>query len=89
MAVKKDYTKEEIRKIVYEVLPKILREHPEVRIELWNLLSSTFAPREQTEERFEKLLNEIKKLREETAKRFEEHDRRFEEHQKQIRQLFD
>ncbi|MDL1957107.1 MAG: DUF3782 domain-containing protein [Candidatus Desulfofervidus auxilii] len=93
--------KEEIKKLIYEELPKILRKHPEVRIELWRMLSSLFAPREQTEDRFEKLLKEIQIQREEANKRFEQHqkrleefakrfevyDKRFEEHQKRFEEL--
>jgi len=79
--------KEEIKKLIYEELPRILRKHPEVRIELWKMLSSLFAPREQTEDRFEKLLKEIQIQREEANKRFEEHQKRFEELLKEIRRV--
>ena len=75
---------EKIIKLIHEELPRILKENPEVRIVLWNILSSTFASREQTEDRFEKLLNEIRIQREEANKRFEEHDRGFEEFQKRF-----
>ena len=71
------YSKEEIKRLIYEELPKIIREHPEVRVELWNVLTGVFAPKEETEDRFEKLLKEIQKQREEANKRFEEHDKRF------------
>lgn len=71
------YSKEEIKRLIYEELPKIIREHPEVKVELWNMLSGVFAPKEETEDRFEKLLKEIQKQREESNKRFEEHDKRF------------
>jgi len=78
------YSKEEIKRLIYEELPRIIREHPEVKVELWNILSGVFAPKEETEDRFEKLLKEIQRQREESNKRFEEHQRRFEENQKRF-----
>ena len=78
------YSKEEIKRFIYEELPRIIREHPEVKVELWNILSGVFAPKEEAEDRFEKLLKEIQKQREESNKRFEEHQRRFEEYQKRF-----
>ena len=78
------YSKEEIKRLIYEELPRIIREHPEVKVELWNILSGVFVPKEETEDRFEKLLKEIQRQREESNKRFEEHQRRFEEYQKRF-----
>jgi hypothetical protein len=78
------YNKEEIKRLIYEELPKILKEHPEVKVELWNMLSGVFASREQTEDRFEKILKEIQQQREEANKRFEEHDKRFEKHDRRF-----
>jgi len=78
------YSKEEIKRLIYEELPRIIKEHPEVKVELWNILSGVFAPKEETEDRFEKLLKEIQRQREEANKRFEEHQRRFEEYQKRF-----
>ena len=78
------YSKEEIKRLIYEELPRIIKEHPEVKVELWNILSGVFAPKEETEDRFEKLLKEIQRQREEANKRFEEHQRRFDEYQKRF-----
>ncbi len=72
-------SKEEIRRLIYEELPRIIREHPEVKLELINILSGHYAPKEQTEDRFEKLLRELQAERERSDKRFQEHDKRFEE----------
>ena len=44
------YSKEEIKRLIYEELPRIIREHPEVKVELWNILSGVFAPKEETED---------------------------------------
>ena len=55
-------------------LPRLLREHPEVRHELWGLMLEAFPSRQE----FLELLREIRALREETSQRFEAMDRRFE-----------
>ncbi len=82
------YNKEKIRKIIYEELPRIIKEHPEVKMELWNLLSGVFAPKEQTEDRFEKLLKEIQRQREESHKKFEEYQKHLAEHDKKFNALW-
>ncbi len=78
------YNKEEIKRLIYEELPRIIREHPEVKVELWNLLSGAFTPKEETEDRFEKLLNEIQRHREESNKKFEEYQKHLAEHDKKF-----
>jgi hypothetical protein len=62
-------------------LPRLLREHPEVRHEVWGLMLEAFPSRQE----FALLLDEVRGLREdfrrhaeETAARFEAMDRRFE-----------
>jgi hypothetical protein len=59
-------------------LPKLLREHPEVRHELWGLMLEAFPSRQE----FMELLQEMRAFREDTNRHFEElrldMDRRFE-----------
>jgi len=55
-------------------LPRLLREHPEVRHELWGLMLEAFPSRQE----FLEVLRELRAFREETAQRFEAMDRRFE-----------
>ena len=59
-------------------LPRLLREHPEVRHELWGIMLEVFPSRQE----FMELLQEMRALREDTNRRFEElrqdMDRRFE-----------
>jgi hypothetical protein len=59
-------------------LPRLLREHPEVRHELWGLMLEAFPSRQE----FLELLQEIRALRVDMDRRFEElrvaMDRRFE-----------
>jgi hypothetical protein len=49
-------------------LPQLLREHPEVRHELWGLMLETFPSRQE----FLALLEELRAMREESNRRFEE-----------------
>jgi hypothetical protein len=59
-------------------LPRLLREHPEVRHELWGMMLEVFPSRQE----FMALLEEVRAFREDTNRRFEEMrqdmDRRFE-----------
>lgn len=56
-------------------LPRVLREHPEVRHELWGLMLETFPARQE----FAQILAELRAFREDTSRRFETADRRFQE----------
>jgi hypothetical protein len=60
-------------------LPRLLREHPEVRHELWGIMLEAFPSRQE----FMELLQEMRAFREDTNQRFEElrqdTNRRFEE----------
>jgi hypothetical protein len=49
-------------------LPTLLREHPEVRHELWGMMLEAFPSRQE----FMALLDEMRALREDTNRRFEE-----------------
>jgi hypothetical protein len=78
------------------VLPRLLREHPEVRHELWGLMLEAFPSRQE----FLDFLEELRALREESnrrfealqheiAQRFEVVDQRFEALQHEIAQWFE
>ena len=49
-------------------LPTLLREHPEVRHELWGMMLEAFPSRQE----FMALLDEMRAMREDTNRRFEE-----------------
>lgn len=49
-------------------LPRLLREHPEVRHELWGMMLEAFPSRQE----FMALLEEVRAFREDTNRRFEE-----------------
>ena len=46
----------DVERVIHEILPRILREHPEARGEIERLIRETAMTREEAESRFEKLL---------------------------------
>ena len=74
----KNLTEGEIKEIIYKELPRLIREHPEIRGFLREILEEC-SYRKVSESRFEKLLEEIKRMREESERRWEELDRRWRE----------
>ncbi len=70
---------EEVRKIIFREVPRLVRTDPEIRAFLERVISEVgrerFAGRRETEDRFEKMLAELKSMREE----FQEEMRRLRE----------
>ncbi len=86
---------DEVKKIVYEELPRIIKEQPGARFAIWEILSSEFAPKKETEDKFEKLLHEIHvqadrfdRKFEQIFKKLEENDRKFEQNNRKFEQIF-
>lgn len=78
--------KEEVLRIVNEILPQILEEHPELRNTVERIVREKTLPRDEAEARFERMLEhlerlyrEIVRLREESEKRWAEWQKRWEE----------
>jgi len=79
---------------VVKSLPGLLREHPELRTEIYKILSDEFVIRSEfyeymkkSDERFERLLQELKAFREDTNRRFEAADKRFEALDKRFEEM--
>ncbi|PXF53132.1 MAG: hypothetical protein C4B56_03545 [Candidatus Methanophagaceae archaeon] len=71
---------------VIKSLPGLLKERPELRWEIYRIISDEFVRRDEfyeymkrSDERFERLFNELRESREESNRRFEAMERRFEE----------
>ncbi len=64
----------ELTHLLQTELPRVLREHPEVRHEVWGIMLETFPSRQE----FTEMLTELRAFREDTNRRFEAVDRRFE-----------
>ncbi len=71
-------SEQEIKEIIYKELPKLIREHPDVRSFLQNVLKQC-PYKEVAESRFEILLEEIKRMREESERRWQESERKWRE----------
>jgi len=80
---------------VVKSLPGLLREHPELRTEIYKILSDEFVIRSEfyeymkkSDERFERLLQELKAFREDTNRRFEAADKRFDAIDKRFEEVY-
>jgi hypothetical protein len=76
----------DIEHIIYEELPKMMKENEEIRDFIIDIGEEQFADREVMDSRFDKMLNELKIQRlewnekwEKTQKRWEENDKRWKE----------
>lgn len=86
----------EIRDIILKELPAILEQDKEVQALVLRLSEGRFADKEKTEDRFDKMLNELAADREAQSKKWEEQDKKWEEQevkwqegQKVIHELLD
>ena len=91
-------TTQEIKEIILKELPTIIEEDPEIRRLLAQLSRRRFADRDQTDDRFDRILDELRRNRELDAQKWEEQrqkwaeqsmhwaeqDRKWEENQKAI-----
>ncbi len=81
---------EEVGKIIYEQLPQIIRNQPEVRFVIWDMLSEKFASKDKTEDRFEKILERMREYDKKFDKQIErmrEYDKKFDDMMEEIKAL--
>ncbi|MCS6804595.1 MAG: DUF3782 domain-containing protein [Blastocatellia bacterium] len=79
---------ETLREILKTELPRLLREHPETRYEIWGMMLETFPSRQE----FASLSEELRAFRHETAQRFDNVDQRLDrmdQHFEQVDQRLD
>jgi len=81
---------------VVKSLPLLLKEHPELRTEIYEIISDEFVRRsefyeymEKSDERFERLLQELRAFRVDTNRRFEAMDKKFEEMREDTNRRFE
>ncbi|MBM4053854.1 MAG: DUF3782 domain-containing protein [Planctomycetes bacterium] len=72
----------EIKDIILKELPAIIEEDKEVKDFIINLFKDRYADKEKTEERFDRILNELVADREAQSKKWEEGNKRWEENEK-------
>lgn len=91
---------QEIKQIVMRELPGIMQQDPEVRQFILHLSRQHFADKEETEGRFDRILEELRRDREENTRRWEEtqqeiramreeQNRKWEENQATIRAMLE
>jgi hypothetical protein len=60
------------KSILLQELPELLEHDPQIRESIWRMLVPYFAPRQETESRFDRVLGEIQRMREESERKWEE-----------------
>ncbi len=83
----KTFTKTELRRLILTEVPRFVKKDPEIREFILRIASDRFADRKKTEDRFERLFEELKRDREENQKKWEENQRRWEENQRHLERL--
>jgi hypothetical protein len=69
---------EEVKKILAAELPAALETNPEARRAIRNIFKNRFADKEQTQDRFDAVLEELRRDREENTRKWEAHERKWE-----------
>jgi hypothetical protein len=77
---------QQIKQIILRELPGILQRDPEVESFILRLSRRHFADKEETESRFDRLLDELRRDREEQTRRWEENQQAIRQNQADIRQ---
>ncbi len=72
---------QQVKQIILQELPDILQRDPEVESFILRLSRRHFADKEETEGRFDRLLDELRQNREEQARRWEAQEKKWTENQ--------
>jgi hypothetical protein len=72
-------TEIEIKNLIQQQLPKLISQDPQIRDFILRTVSDYYAPKQQTESRFDRMLEELKRDREEQTRKWEEQNRKWEE----------
>lgn len=75
-------TLEEIKDLIFKELPKIIENDPEVQQLILRLSRQYFADKERTEDRIDRILDELKAERERQDRKWEEQNKRLAEQHK-------
>ncbi len=75
-------TEEKVRKIVISELPKILKYGHEMHRFVMDITANKYADREKTEDRFDRILDELKQDREKSEKRWKALEKKWEAQEK-------
>jgi len=85
-----EMTQEEIKSIIISELPRIVEEDPSIRRYVLDITKERYADKEKTEDRIDRVLEELKRDREENSRKWDEHLKedkvKWEEHLKEDRE---
>ncbi|MFN3533877.1 MAG: PD-(D/E)XK nuclease family protein [Desulfatiglandales bacterium] len=71
-------TKAELKRLILSEVPRLIKRDPEIREFILRIASERFADKKKTEDRFDRLLEELKRDREENQRKWDENQRRLE-----------
>ncbi len=74
----KPLTKTELKRIIFKEIPRFVKKDPEIREFILKISAGRFADRKETEDRFERLLEQLRIDREKYEKRWQENQRHLE-----------
>lgn len=80
-------TPQQIKEIILQELPAIFETDPEIERYILQLSRKHFADKTQTEDRIERILDELRRDREEQRFKWDEQSRRWEANQKVIESM--
>ena len=74
----------QVRQLIRQELPSILQRDPEMRAWVLSLTREQYADKQETESRFDRVLDEMRRDREENTRKWEAQDQKWEENQATI-----
>jgi len=77
----------QIKQVIRRELPAIMREDVEMQQFILHLTRTQYADKTETENRFDRLLDELRRDREEQSRKWDEQNRKWDENQRVINQM--
>lgn len=77
-------TETEFKNLIQQQLPELISQDPQIRDFILRTVSNYYAPKEQTESRFDQILEELRRDREIQSLKWEENTQRLDKMQQQI-----
>lgn len=72
----------DVKTLLLRELPELIEHDPQIRESIWRLVMPYVAPRQETESRFDRILNELQRMREESERKWDEQQRKWDEQQR-------
>jgi len=77
-------TENELKNLIQQQLPELISRDPSVRDFILRTVSEYYAPKQETESKFDRILNELARDREEQARKWEENNRKWDENNRRL-----